>query len=110
MDLYTIRRYNGWATAEELEAAAAVSQAEGDKQDSGVRWIRSYVIEEESGELGTLCVYEADSPETVRAHADRVGMPANEISKVVDTVVVRPGWPPPRGGLCRGRGRPAGGR
>jgi hypothetical protein len=90
MDLYTIRRRNAWATAEDLEAAAAVSQAEGDKQGSGVRWIRSYVLNEDDGQLGTVCVYEADSPETIRAHASRVGMPADEITKVADTVVVRP--------------------
>jgi hypothetical protein len=90
MDLYVIRRRNGWATPQELEAAAAISTTEGDKPDSGVRWIRSYVVAEEDGGLGTVCIYEADSPETIRAHADRVGMPASEITPVVDTVLVRP--------------------
>jgi hypothetical protein len=90
MDLYTIRRRNAWATPADLEAAAKVSAAEGDKEGSGVRWIRSYVLTEDDGQLGTLCVYEADSPETIRAHAERVGMPADEITPVADTVVVRP--------------------
>ena len=89
MDLYVIRRRNGWPSAEDLEAAAKVSATEGDKDGSGVRWIRSYVVEEENGELGTVCIYEAESPETIRAHADRVGMPADEITRVADTVVVR---------------------
>ena len=70
MQLYGILRRNGWATAADLEAAAARSTEEGDKDGSGVRWIRSYVLAEESGELGTFCVYEADSPEAIRAHAD----------------------------------------
>jgi Protein of unknown function (DUF4242) len=90
MNLYVILRRNGWATADDLEQAAARSAAEGDKDGSGVRWIRSYVISETSGELGTVCIYEADSPEALREHAGSVPMPADEVIPVVDTVVVRP--------------------
>ena len=61
MDLYAIVRRNGWASPDDLQAAAARSTAEGDKSGSGVRWIRSYVLAEESGELGTVCIYEAES-------------------------------------------------
>jgi hypothetical protein len=90
MQLYTIRRRNGWATAEDLQAAAERSTAEGNKAGSGVRWIRSYVVGEDNGDLGTVCIYEAESPEAIRAHAHRVGMPADEINAVADTVIVRP--------------------
>jgi len=90
MDLYAIRRSNAWATPEDLEAAAKRSTAEGDKENSGVRWIRSYVVSEEGGELGSVCIYEAESPEAIRAHARASEMPADEIVPVVDTVVVRP--------------------
>ena len=90
MELYVIRRRDAWATPEELQATAKVSGEEGDKDGSGVRWIRSYVVLEGSGELGTVCIYEAESPEAIRAHAQRVGMPADEITRVADTVVVRP--------------------
>ena len=90
MQLYAIRRRNGWATGEDLQAAAARSTAEGDKPGSGVRWIRSYVVSEDNGDLGTVCIYEAESPETIRAHAHRVGMPADEITAIADTVIVRP--------------------
>jgi len=90
MDLYVILRRNGWASAEDLEAAAARSTAEGDKPDSGVRWIRSYVLAEESGELGTVCIYEGESPEAIKAHADASDLPADEIIRVADTVLVRP--------------------
>jgi sporulation protein YlmC with PRC-barrel domain len=55
-----------------------------------VRWIRSYVLAEEDGSLGTLCVYQASSPEKIREHAHRVGMPADEITPVGDVVLVRP--------------------
>ena len=90
MQLYVIVRRNGWTTAGDLEAAAARSTTEGDKQDSGVRWIRSYVVSEPSGELGTFCIYEADSPEAIRAHAAAADLPVDEIVPVADTVIVRP--------------------
>jgi Protein of unknown function (DUF4242) len=90
MDLYVIVRRNGWATAEDLGIAAQRSTAEGDKPGSGVRWIRSYVVSEESGEVGTFCIYEAESPEAIRAHADAADLPVDEIVPVADTVIVRP--------------------
>jgi hypothetical protein len=89
MQMYAIRRRNGWATPDELQSAAGISAAVGDAPGSGVRWIRSYVLGEENGELGTVCIYEGESPEAVRAHAQAVGMPANEITPVADTVVIR---------------------
>jgi hypothetical protein len=90
MNLYVIRRPAGWATPEELQAAAARSKQIGDEEmSSDIRWIRSYVVHEEGGTLGTVCIYLASSPEKIREHADRVGMPATEILSVADTVVVR---------------------
>jgi sporulation protein YlmC with PRC-barrel domain len=97
MKLYGILRRNGWATPEDLEAAAERSTAEGDKEGSGVRWIRSYVLAEESGEVGTFCVYEGDSPEAIRAHAKAADLPADEVVPIADTVIVRPD-PAPVGG------------
>ena len=90
MNLYVIVRRKGWASPEDLEKAAARSTAEGDKPDSGVRWIRSYVLAEETGEVGTFCVYEADSPDAIRAHAAAADLPVDEIVPVADTVIVRP--------------------
>jgi hypothetical protein len=90
MNLYVIVRRNGFASPEDLQEAAARSIAEGDKDGSGVRWIRSYIVSEESGELGTFCIYEADSPESIRAHAQAAVLPVDEIVPVADTVVARP--------------------
>jgi hypothetical protein len=90
MNLYVILRRNGFADVADLEAAAARSTAVGDQPESGVRWIRSYVSAEESGELGTFCVYEADSPEAIRAHAEAAGLPVDEVVPIADTVIVRP--------------------
>jgi len=90
MQLYAIRRRDAWSTPEELKAAAERSTAVGNEMPDEVRWIRSYVVAEEDGTLGTVCIYQAVSPEAIRKHAQRVGMPADEITPVADVVVVRP--------------------
>ncbi len=89
MDLYGIVRRNGWASVQDLEVAGARSAEVGDKDGSGVRWIRSYVLAEESGEVGTFCVYEADSPEAIRAHAKDADLPVDEVVPIAGTVLVR---------------------
>lgn len=90
MQLYVIRRRNAWKTAEELERAAGVSARVGNEEMSTlVRWIRSYVVQEADGTLGTVCIYQAVSEDAIVEHARRVGMPANEITPVKTTVVVR---------------------
>ena len=97
MKTYVIRREKAWASAEELEATAARSKevAENSFPDD-ISWIRSYVIAEPGGTLGTICIYQASSPEAVREHAGRVEMPADEILEVADTVIIRPD-PAPEG-------------
>jgi hypothetical protein len=55
-----------------------------------IRWIRSYVMEEHSGALGTVCIYQAADPEAIRRHADIAVLPVDEIIPVMDTVVKRP--------------------
>ena len=90
MELYAIRRSSAWADAGDLKKAAATSARIGDDEMSDrVRWIRSYVIAEPDGRLGTICIYQARDPESIREHARRVGMPGDDISAIADTVVVR---------------------
>ena len=90
MQLYGIVRRKGWPSGAALEEAAARSSREGDKEGSGVRWIRSYVLDEGDGAVGTFCVYEADSPEAIQAHAAAADLPVDEVVPIADTVVVRP--------------------
>ena len=90
MKTFVIRRRNAWKNAQELEAAAVRSRKIGDSEMSNkARWIRSYVLTEADGTLGTACIYQAVSPEAIREHAQRVGMPADEITPVAATVIVR---------------------
>ncbi len=91
MNTYVILRRSGWSSPDELQEAAARSSKVGDEEMSDdIRWIRSYVMAEEDGRLGTVCVYQASSPEAIREHASRAFLPADEIVQVADTVVVRP--------------------
>ena len=91
MQTFVILRRNGWRSGPELEEAAARSTKVGDEDmPDDIRWIRSYVLDEGSGALGTVCVYQASSAEAIRDHAERAGLPVDEIIAVADTVLVRP--------------------
>ncbi len=91
MEMYVILRRGGWDDGDALGLAAARSSAVGDDEMSDdIRWIRSYVLAENDGRVGTVCIYQASSPEKVREHAERAGLPADEVIPVVDTVIVRP--------------------
>jgi Protein of unknown function (DUF4242) len=91
MNTYVILRRGGWRSPEDLQAAAERSSKVGDEEMSNdIRWIRSYVLDEGDGAVGTVCVYQASSPEAIREHADRAGLPVDEIIPVADTVLVRP--------------------
>jgi len=91
MQTYVILRRGGWRSPEELQAAAARSAQVGDEEMSDdIRWIRSYVMPEHAGGLGTVCIYQASSPEKIREHASRADLPVTEIIEVAETVIVRP--------------------
>jgi thiamine biosynthesis protein ThiC len=91
MNTYLILRRSGWRSPDDLQAAAARSTKVGDEEMSeDIRWIRSYVLEEDGGSVGTVCVYQASSPEAIREHASRADLPVDEIIAVADTVLVRP--------------------
>ena len=90
MNTYVILRRGGWRTAEDLHEAAERSLIEGDKVPDDIRWIRSYVLAESDGCVGTVCLYRASSPKAIRAHAAKADLPVDEIVAVADTVIVRP--------------------
>ena len=90
MDTYVILRRGGWQDGDALQEAAARSKQVGEEEMADdIRWIRSYVTAEPDGRVGTVCVYQASSEGAIRDHANRADLPADEIVKVADTVVVR---------------------
>jgi hypothetical protein len=91
MNTYTIRRQTAWSSPEEVQAIAKRAKEVADSDfPTEVRWIRSYVLAEDDGSLGSLCVYQAVDAEAIRRHSHRVGMPADVINEVLETVLVRP--------------------
>jgi len=90
MNTYVILRQKFWASAEDLEKSASISARVGtEEMPNDVKWIRSYVVEE-GGKLGTVCIYQGTSPEAIREHARRAGMPADEVLPVGELVIVNP--------------------
>lgn len=90
MNTYIILRRSGWRSPEELQQAAARSEEAGNDMPDDVRWIRSYVMQENSGDLGTVCIYQASSPEAIRRHGEIAALPVDEIIPVMDAVIKRP--------------------
>jgi hypothetical protein len=90
MQTYVILRRGAWEDSPDLEAAAAEStRVANEEMDGRVKWIRSYVIEEEDGTLGTVCIYQAEDEDAIIEHAQRAELPADEVLPVADTVIVR---------------------
>lgn len=90
MQTFVIMRRGAWEDEPDLQEAAAESTRVADEEMPGqVRWIRSYVLEEEDGTLGTVCIYQAEDADAIMEHAQRAGLPADEILPVADTVIVR---------------------
>jgi hypothetical protein len=78
MPRYIIERAVPELSREELDAAGRRSVAVLAEMPE-VRWIRSYVSAVE-GKI--YCEYDAPSPEAIREHARRAGLPVDRISLV----------------------------
>jgi len=88
---YAIRRRSAWASPAEVEVTGGRSADIADNEmPADIRWIRTYIVHEPDGLVGTVCIYQASNPGKIIEHAVRTGMPADEISEVADTVIVRP--------------------
>lgn len=91
MQSYFIRRRSAFADVSDLEQAAARSAKVGNEDmPDRVRWIRSYVVAEQDGRIGTVCIYEATDEIAIREHARRAQIAADELLPVLNTVLVRP--------------------
>jgi hypothetical protein len=90
MNTYAIRRRRAWGSPEEAQRTAARSKETIDDEFTDeLRWIRSYVIEEEDGTLGSLCIDQATDADAIRAHAKRARIPADEVWSTGGLVVNR---------------------
>lgn len=90
MKTFVILRRSAWADAAELGLAAEESTRVGaEEMPDDVRWIRSYVLAETDGRLGTACIYQATSEAAIREHAAKAELACDEVIAVADTVIVR---------------------
>jgi Protein of unknown function (DUF4242) len=88
MKQYGILRRGGWRSYVDLAAALERGARIAHDQTPGdVRWIRSYVLDEDRGEAGTFCVYRAISPEAIRRHGARARLPVDEIIALAGTLI-----------------------
>ncbi len=55
-----------------------------------IRWIRSYIVQEDDGTFSGFCVYEASDPEALLRHAEAMKLPTDAIKPVVSTIVAAP--------------------
>ena len=91
MNTYVILRRGEWNSPEAVERATAESKRVGEEEmPDDVRWIRSYVLDEGGGSVGTVCIYQATSADKVREHDARAGLAPAEVIRATDTVVMRP--------------------
>lgn len=81
MKTYVIEREipnAGKLTAEELKNISQTSNNVLDEMGKKrIEWLESYVTEDK-----IICIYKADSKETVAEHAKKGGFPANSISEL----------------------------
>ncbi len=90
MQTFVIMRRSAWKEELDLQEATEESTRVADEEMPGqVKWIRSYVLEEEDGTVGTVCIYQAEDADALMEHAQRAGLPADEVLLVTDTVIVR---------------------
>jgi hypothetical protein len=87
---YVVLRRRAWREIDCLREAAKRAESAVERTPDDIRWIRSYLLAESDGSVGTVCVYQATSPEAVRAHAMRAGLPVDEIVAVAETLVLEP--------------------
>jgi DNA-binding CsgD family transcriptional regulator len=86
---YVILRRNGWPSTAELRLSAKRSMAVAAGMDD-LDWVRSYVLAEPDGGVGTVCHYRASGPDAIRMHAERTQIPVDDIVEVAELIVLIP--------------------
>ena len=90
MKTYVVLRRCAWRSSDDLQEAMKRAESAVQSAPDDIGWIRSYLLTEPDGSIGTACVYRATSPEAIRAHAARAGLPIDEIVASFEVLVVEP--------------------
>jgi Nickel responsive protein SCO4226-like len=99
---YMILRRQAWPSPLDADEACERTDVAAEGVSDSVSRIRSYVLEELDGSIGSVCIYRAASPEAIRRHSAAAELPIDEIVRVIDTTVVRPDPDPVSGRTWKG--------
>ena len=89
MNDYIIFRKNAWPDEAALERAASRSARVASTELEGrVRWVRTYVYEEDDGTLGSVCIYQATDRDVVIEHARRADLACHDVRPIARTVII----------------------
>jgi hypothetical protein len=95
LDTFVVLRRSGFASVDELKEAVERSRSACNGMPDDTRWIRSYVLDEDDGSIGSVDVIQATSIEAIHVHAGRADLPVDEIVRVSRTVVMAEDPAPP---------------
>jgi hypothetical protein len=88
--VYLVRRRRAWRTAAELQRSAGAARRVADEQMANhVCWLRSDVVREDDGSIGSLCLFQAIDVQALTEHARRAGVPCDDATPVIGRVVFR---------------------
>ena len=89
MKKYMIIRRNAWSDAADLERAASrASRVCIEEMPERVRWLHTYICEEEDGTLSGVCVFEASDADALREHARRANLACDAVLPIARTVFI----------------------
>ena len=89
METFVILRRQGWNSTAEFEEFAGRSAAELERLAGDVKWIRTYVLKEDDGTMGTVCIFQANE-DALRQYAAVPELRVSEILHVAGTFVENP--------------------
>jgi hypothetical protein len=88
--VHLVRRRGAWPTPADFDrGTAAARHVAEDEMPREVSWLRSYTVREADGSLGSVCLYQGLTPQAVHRHAERAGLPADDIRPVLGRIVFR---------------------
>jgi hypothetical protein len=88
--VYLVRRRRAWPAGADLDRGGAIVRRMADEGNPRqVSWLHSYVVREDDGSLGSVCLYQGIDPDALGRHAARARMPADEITPVLGRIVYR---------------------
>jgi uncharacterized protein DUF4242 len=89
MNHYAIFRRHAFSDDHALERAASrACRVANEEMPDRVRWLRSYVCEEDDGTLCSVCIFQAVDRDAVLAHARRAGLACDTVLPIARTLIV----------------------